>query len=465
MRSMMTRGLWAALILCLGALPAFAGDRVAVELQLRQETRQGESVYVVGDRPELGAWDVTKALRLSPASYPTWSIRIALPAGTRYQYRFLIRSNAPDQLADPRNANLEAQRRSAVVPGRRASRIVRLRYFSGFVRPKLRYRRAEGAWRSADFQLIGAGRGPGEQLWELRVETLEEQLEFVAHDGSGSYDRAPERKNYRSPMSDIVLQDGQLHPGIPKHSDRVGRVVRVPGWRSNRLGNSREIAIYLPRGYERSGKRYPVLYMHDGQNLFGPEAMFGGWRVAAAADRLIAAGQVEELIIVGVGNTAQRMSEYVPAADGGRAEDYAAFLVDELKPWVDRSLRTKPEAAETGVAGSSLGGLVSFYLGFSRPETFTRLGCISSSFFFNADAKLRLGRKRPAGLKLWLDSGSAGPSADGLEGTIWIRDQLLNLGYAQDGDMHHEIDLGARHNEAFWRRRIGRVLGYLFPAR
>lgn len=146
----------------------------------------------------------------------------------------------------------------------------------------------------------------------------------------------------------------------------------------------RDIAVYLPPGYGSTRSvRYPVLYMHDGQNLFDAASAFGGveWGVDETAERLIAAGRIAPLIVVGICNTPDRLLEYTPVADvrhgGGGAESYGRFLIEELKPAIDSTYRTLPDREHTGVAGSSLGGLVSLHLGIAYPEVFSRLGVVS----------------------------------------------------------------------------------------
>jgi predicted alpha/beta superfamily hydrolase len=152
--------------------------------------------------------------------------------------------------------------------------------------------------------------------------------------------------------------------------------------------------VWLPAGYERSdersdgrsdersGDRYPVLYMHDGQNLFEPETAFNKgehWRVGETAAELIEAGRIVPPIIVGIYNTGEmRIDEYTPTTDtklgGGQATTYGRMIVEELKPLVDRTYRTQTDRASTGIAGSSLGGLASLHLAFNHPAVF-RQGC------------------------------------------------------------------------------------------
>jgi predicted alpha/beta superfamily hydrolase len=179
---------------------------------------------------------------------------------------------------------------------------------------------------------------------------------------------------------------------------------------------NRKLIIWLPPGYDTStAVRYPVLYMHDGQNLMNAKtAAFGvEWGVDETAQSLVQAGQMEPIIIVGVYNTEDRIPEYthVPNAPygGGKADDYGELLVDVVKPLIDSTYRTKPEAQYTGVAGSSLGGLVSMYFGTTLPNTFTRLGVVSPSVWWaNRDIVTRVNSltSKPPMMRIWVDIGT-----------------------------------------------------------
>src|SRR5262245_60099994 len=148
--------------------------------------------------------------------------------------------------------------------------------------------------------------------------------------------------------------------------------------------DARDVVVWLPGGYG-DGRRYPVLYMHDGQNLFDPDTAYQKgqhWRVGETAEELIDRGRIEPLIIVGINNSgARRVQEYTPTRDarlgGGRAADYGRMIVEELKPYIDDTYRTRPDAASTGIGGSSLGGLVTLYLGLTYPRVFSRLAALS----------------------------------------------------------------------------------------
>ncbi|WP_422723962.1 alpha/beta hydrolase-fold protein [Hyalangium rubrum] len=241
---------------------------------------------------------------------------------------------------------------------------------------------------------------------------------------------------------------------------------------------NRQLIVWLPPGYDtQTTRRYSVLYMHDGQNLMNARTAFGNveWGVDETAQRLVEAGQVEPMIIVGVYNTQDRIAEYtqVPTTqypDAGRADAYGRLLVEVVKPLIDSTYRTMPEAEHTGVAGSSLGGLVSMYFGLTHSSTFTRLGVVSPSVWWaNRDIVTRvesLSGKLP--LRIWADIGtnedtSVGDSQIAVNDTRLLRDALIAEGWALDSDLKYLEVEGGRHNEAAWAARAEQILRYLYP--
>jgi predicted alpha/beta superfamily hydrolase len=250
---------------------------------------------------------------------------------------------------------------------------------------------------------------------------------------------------------------------------------RLEQFRSAFLPTDRDVLVWLPPGYAvELDRRYPVLYMHDGQNLFDPDTAFQPgehWRVGESAAELIAAGQLEPLIIVGIDNTGEeRIHEYTPTKDarlgGGLADEYGRLLIEELKPLIDRTYRTRPEAAHTGLAGSSLGGLVTLHLGFSHPGVFGHLAALSPSVWWDRRTILttvRQARPKPA-LRLWVDMGTA-EGRRGLDDARLLKAALVGAGYVEGADLHYAEYEGATHSESAWAQRVGPMLTWLFSAR
>ncbi|WP_253895820.1 alpha/beta hydrolase-fold protein [Corallococcus exercitus] len=240
----------------------------------------------------------------------------------------------------------------------------------------------------------------------------------------------------------------------------------------------RDVIIWLPPGYEAdTARRYPVLYMHDGQNLMDVSTAFAGeWNVDETAQALVESGQVEPLIIVGIYNTEDRIAEYTPVPfppeypDAGRADVYGQFLIQELKPRIDAEFRTKPEAEFTGLAGSSLGGLVSMSLGLKHPDVFSRLGVVSPSVWW-ADRELlsevNALSTKPA-LRIWEDIGTnegSGSQAETVADAEALRDALVTKGWVLGSDLKYTVVEGGQHNEASWSARFGDILRFLYPVK
>lgn len=250
-----------------------------------------------------------------------------------------------------------------------------------------------------------------------------------------------------------------------------------PGpFRSDLLGGDRQVVVYLPPGYHAAGdRRYPVLYMQDGQNLFdGRTSYVPGehWHLNETADNLIREGAVEPLIMVGVYNAGgRRIEEYTPTADpgfgaGGQADLYGRMLAEELKPYVDAIYRTKPGREHTGIGGSSLGGLVSLYLGLGRSDIFGRVIAMSPSLWWDGCWLLRNldSVARGPKSKVWLDAGT-------LEGANThchaeaMAEALAGRGYAPGADVVFMRAEGARHSEQDWAHRVHHGLRFTFATR
>ena len=252
-----------------------------------------------------------------------------------------------------------------------------------------------------------------------------------------------------------------------------GQLRKHDNFRSKFLRNQRSLAVYLPPGYEEQPlRRFPVLYLHDGQNLFDGATAFNGqdWHVGPTADGEIDGGRVEPLIIVGIYNTGKtRLREYtptsVPRLGGGRADRYGRFLLEEVMPFIHREYRADGEGWKTGIGGSSLGGLVSLYLGMSRSDVFGKIAALSPSVWWNQRVIHRFAESVPipSRPRIWLDIGTReGPRI--VEDVERYRDVLLHRGWQCDRDLHYQRVEGAEHNEQAWAQCVGPFLRFLYPA-
>ncbi|MFL6541157.1 MAG: alpha/beta hydrolase [Chthoniobacterales bacterium] len=262
------------------------------------------------------------------------------------------------------------------------------------------------------------------------------------------------------------------------HHTLTGSIQSHTHFESRILGNRRDILVYLPPGYRRATtRRFPVLYMHDGQNLFDAATAFGGveWGADETAHRLIQQKLMAPVIIVAVANTGgDRIHEYVPTR--GRIEEgkrtrskgllrkYGRFLSEELKPFIDAHYRTLSDADSTGLAGSSLGGLATMVLGLWFPNVFRRLAVMSPSIWWDDCVLLKmveeLDEEAKPPLKIWLDTGTNEP---GWERARLLRDGLLEKGWRLYDDLQYLEDDGAAHTEAAWAYRLDPALRFLYP--
>jgi predicted alpha/beta superfamily hydrolase len=250
-----------------------------------------------------------------------------------------------------------------------------------------------------------------------------------------------------------------------------GSMYVLPDVFSPQLFNTRDVYVYLPPSYGRGDFRFPVIYMQDGQNLFDPALSFAGsWRVDLAMTAAARLGF--EAIVVGVANTGSaRLDEYGPFLEpeigaGGVADLYVDFLLDTLKPQIDDEFRTLPEREQTGIAGSSMGGLLSLYAFFRRPYAFGFAASLSPAFWFGQRKIFDWVRHtpNPPGLgRLYLDIGTR-EGGRSLPDVRRMRDVLLAKGYVEGESFRYVEEEGARHTEATWRRRFKKALPFLLSA-
>src|SRR5213594_1736767 len=222
-------------------------------------------------------------------------------------------------------------------------------------------------------------------------------------------------------------------------------------------GNEHRFRVFLPPGYhENTLKKYPVLYMHDGQNLFLKEEAFLGntWRTDEVLGVLDRMNAIEEVIVVGICPN-ERMTEYTLPG----YEDYGRFLVETLKPLVDAKYRTLSGPTDTAVMGSSLGGVVSFYLGWQWPEVFGKVACLSSTFAYRDDLLERVFVEPKRKLRIYLDSGWP---ADNYEPTRSMRDRLIWKGYRPGSELFYLAFPEAKHDENAWASRSPIPFQFLF---
>lgn len=261
------------------------------------------------------------------------------------------------------------------------------------------------------------------------------------------------------------MDEAPAHPRVRLHR----------AFHSSYLPDDRDVIIYLPPGYEEETERaFPVLYLHDGQNLFDGRTSFvkdRTWQVREHADAAIEAGEIEPLVIVGIYNTGdRRIAEYTHDRDwklgGGEASAYGRLITRELMPWIGEQYRVRQDRENTGLGGSSLGGLVSLYLGLRHPEIFGKLALMSPSVWWNHKSILGYLNEHAPQVwerpRIWLDVGDR-------EGHKTLRDvehlarRLKANGWRPGETMYFEKVNGGTHDEASWATRVRAMLKFLFP--
>jgi predicted alpha/beta superfamily hydrolase len=262
----------------------------------------------------------------------------------------------------------------------------------------------------------------------------------------------------------------------------TGNIHTHERFHSEILGNERTLIVYLPPGYdEEADRQYPVLYMHDGQNIFDAATSFGGveWQVDEAAERLIEAGEIEPIIVVGMYNNADRMPEYSPGlggepgTDGNRGTAYARFVVEEVKPFIEKTYHADPAREKTGIAGSSLGGLISLFMARDHADVFDRCAVVSPALGWQDRGLLNELERRDTGwmhgTRFWLDMGTEeGLAVPDRPTTLAVEHArslaaLFEQAELKRGVAYEYLEVqGGLHNEAAWADRIEQILLFLY---
>lgn len=319
----------------------------------------------------------------------------------------------------------------------------------------------------------GAGGNDGWEDGRNRVLALEVAQQCVSRQFNAPPEPIPLQRTGRIDRFDVISPDQQAVSGSAMPSSPPIALV-------SKHVSPRGVQVWLPPSYVREPKRrFPVLDMHDGQAVFDAAIAGAEWQTDEAAHRMIERGEIAPFIIIAVDNTERRFDEYTPTRArlpaervrtgtatelGGGAPTYARFLVEELKPEIDRRYRTLSAPEHTSVGGASLGGLLSLWLALHHADTFVAALVVSPSVWWDDRAVLRDVERvaiNPAKrAKIWLDIG-ANETPNAVPNVRLLRDALHKRGWS-DADLRYTEDEHGSHDEASWALRVPGMLRYLF---
>ena len=527
------------------ALPAAALAkspwRNTIHFEISTNAGMGNSMFVVGSHPDIGfeittnsagerepIWNVLKAVPLAWHSNNVWSADVGIQAGTELEYdleyKFIKRSTAADQISDPGNLEWEGGGNHKISvhaepafpgPGKRVV------FLCDWPEPvEFWYSTLDSSdfdstndWQvatmtktgDARFEIDGVGK-PGEWMrFTFRQATSNWWYHFRPTD--------EKETDFWSPLDALCVRDAQVfnyEPEVPLSTPVAASRIEKVFVNSQADGvDGREISIYLPRGYDQNlSRRYPVIYFADGQNIFSePGAAMGGWKVDTAANQAIRAGHMREAILVGVPCRetpppnypdkyawAGRLWEYLPGTDtlmgtqlNGNGFNYMKFLLDNVRPTLDWNYRTLTDRANTGHAGSSAGGLLSYWLG-TYTNVFGLIGAVSGVYneeyipAFRNWCFSHVSDIGPNAIKrIWLDTGTEETAVGDDDMKLNLYDSnwdaltlLLYGGHVQNKSLHFGVyhsswdgdgnyDNAGEHNEIAWAARAPDILRFLLP--
>ncbi|MFO0838539.1 MAG: alpha/beta hydrolase-fold protein [Phycisphaerae bacterium] len=462
----MVRISWVATLLSAASAALADGvPRQDVHFEFNYLTQPGQSVFVLGDIPELGLSNIAKSIKLVPGAPSggdlVWRVDVAIPEGTGYNFRYVLRNDAVTQLSSQSNGtfltNSTPASTNTPTPASRD-----LYIFSPVTDGLL-----QATFNTAGGQVIRPFVPlPGRP--DLRVAMLPAQP-----NGKG-ISVTLGILNFATPLHTLFVKTGSAYNYEPTAATVAASSIdtfvipttTVPSTRTINGVTGRGVRIYLPRGYaQHTMRRYPVLYMHDGQNVFLPGGPFGCWRAEQQADVYIRLAQMREFLLVAVDNSSQRSAEYVPEMGNTTVDndDYNSFLINELKPYVDANYRTLASAANTAVMGSSFGGIASLVAGMNFPGTYGLVGSMSTSFWAGNTKNRIIAGQLPLSSRLYLDCGDSGTSNDDAANTIQARDGLLAGGRVLNRSLFFQIGYGHQHSETYWNLRLPQAYQALFP--
>jgi predicted alpha/beta superfamily hydrolase len=423
-------------------------------------------ISVLGDLPELGNNNASNLVRLVRGADSVWRAAVSLPANRTYTYRYYLGS-AP--VSDPITAQTRGVSRQPAAKT--------LYYHSSLTNPVLHWRQSSnGEFTATPMLRIGPGRDAGEGLWSaVGVGKSGREIEFFIAEPVGA-GRLPALGNHWTCLDVAFLQDGHLFNYLPAPTVSAHRrdydADAPPIIRSAILNADRRYRVMLPRGYaEHSGRRYPVIYIHDGGAQW--EIFPGGiGRTVVDPEGDIMAGLIRQGIMgeviavaIDIESAATRTRDYTPPGDQpsgiqGAADKYVRFIIQELKPLIDARYRTRPGPESTFTAGQSRGANVALYMAWDFPHVFTRAGLHSGAFEEAPNFTARIKQEPKRDIRIYLDSGE-----DYLSGVRALRDILVAKSppYVIEENLRYVYSRGQQHLTEDFASRRPMMLSFLYP--
>lgn len=442
-----------------------------------QSVANGSALFVAVDRPELNSLTTTGAVKMRNSGNNNWVGRFALPANTSdasVGYRLFTRTTSSSTYRSTTNGTIPLSGPTANIATWNPAYTGKTVYaLSTWTNVTVYYNDGSGNWsHSPVMTRLGQGRNGSESKYVVTgIGVAGKNLEFVLHGYSNNVERWGNpsaggiNNNYLTPLDHIFVQDGTLFNYEPPATPSAPQVVSINGWNSSYTGNgilSRGGRVYLPRGYtQNTTKRYPVLYMHDAQNVFDPGGQFGSWSADPAATAEIAGGRMRETIIVAINNTDSRMSEYGPPQDGYTGNYYLLYIKNNIMPSINSTYRTLTNMMDTGNMGSSLGGLIAAYHGLST-NVFGLIGAVSPSYWYGPTFTQWINTQPTKGKRLWQYAGD-NESDSSMWSPFWqTYDYYMADGYVIGDDMKIAVGFNQGHNEAAWKLQLPGAFRYLY---
>ncbi len=456
-----------------------------------QDVGIGRSVFVVGSHPDLGSWSPANAVKLRWTSGNVWTGQVAVRSGESVEFKYIHRSTSPTQICDAANVTwISPSNFSTATPsiGPAPYDGKTIYFYSSWTQAFLLASANGGAFADTRLEVIGPGRTPSEFLYRgTQIGAPGGSLQFVLHNGAGAYDKSSYagygNNDYFTRLDAFVVQDGQLYSYWPAAAVTAPRIATnyVNSTAPDGRVSGRVARIYLPRGYDiHTNRYYPVMYFHDGQNVFedskSAASAANSWQVDRAATREISQGRLRECILVGLDNTGSRQFEYnvpgdaYPGQPAGIGDSYLFFLLNNARPTLDYNFRTLTDPRNTLVGGSSMGGLISLYAG-TATNVFGGVLAMSPALTRATNFTSALWSRPKREMRVYLDTGTAEgqvgptPGGDYWEKPLEGYDIFLSHGHAVNGDLLWRAGCGAVHNELAWRARISDALVFLLDVR